>query len=75
MGEAIATLNQITQQTASRLGVAVALTHQWFEGRQAELISGYRTGRIRDALQSSNPPIHPNDRGHKVIAQGLSSFI
>ncbi|MCC3374510.1 SGNH/GDSL hydrolase family protein [Cohnella sp. REN36] len=68
--EAIAALNSVTQQAAGQHRVALAPTHRWFEGRQPELIAGYRSGRLEDA-QGGSLPVHPNDLGHRVIAQGL----
>lgn len=70
----IAALNRATVAAARKSGVAVAPAHEWFEGRQPSLIDGYRSGRIEDAL-SGKLPIHPNNRGHRVIAQGLSPNI
>ncbi|WEK54646.1 MAG: SGNH/GDSL hydrolase family protein [Candidatus Cohnella colombiensis] len=67
-------LNQITSEIAHRCGVVVAPTHTWFEDKQADLIYGYHKGKIEDAL-SGTLPIHPNDRGHHVIAKGLASYL
>jgi acyl-CoA thioesterase-1 len=68
---AVSALNQMTAGVAYKTGNLLAPTHVWFEGRQSQLISGYQTGRIQDALRSPTLPIHPNDKGHFVIAQGL----
>lgn len=73
--EAIGGLNTVTIGVAGRLNTALAPAHMWFEGKQAELIAGYRTGRLQDVLTSPRPPVHPNDKGHLVIAQGLSPMI
>lgn len=74
-GEAIAALNEITAATAARIGTGLAPVHSWFEGRQNQLISGYRTGRLQDVLASPILPIHPNNLGHRVIAQGLEPIL
>jgi len=67
----IGSLNRAIGEAAARHGAVVAPAHAWFEGRQAELIRGYKTGRLEDALHGGSLPIHPNDRGHRVIASGL----
>ncbi|SDG26152.1 Lysophospholipase L1 [Fontibacillus panacisegetis] len=67
-------LNAVTNQVAQSCSVNVAPAHQWFEGKQAELIYGYKKGRIEDAL-SGSLPIHPNDRGHRAIAKGLTPYL
>lgn len=74
-GEAIAALNASTYTVADKLGVSVAPAHSWFEGRQAGLIAGYKTGRMEDALRGPELPIHPNNAGHAVIAQGLLPMV
>jgi acyl-CoA thioesterase I len=74
-GEAVAALNASTYTVASKLGVSVAPAHSWFEGQQAGLLAGYKTGRMEDAISGPRLPIHPNNTGHAVIAQGLLPFI
>lgn len=69
--EAIRALNDVTATVASRTGAIVAPAHKWFAGREAVLIAGYRTGRLQDALRGGRLPVHPNDAGHRVIAEGL----
>ncbi|WP_029423146.1 SGNH/GDSL hydrolase family protein [Alicyclobacillus macrosporangiidus] len=73
--QAMAALNDATRDVARRLGVSVAPADTWFAGREAELIHGYRTGRLEDVLRSPDVPVHPNDRGHSVIAAGLWPFL
>jgi lysophospholipase L1-like esterase len=70
---AIHQLNQLTKEAGRRYGAWIAPVHEWFEGRQADFIHGYRHGLIEDSL-SGSPPIHPNDRGHHFIALGLLPF-
>jgi len=72
--EAIAALNGVTAQVAEQCHVSLAPTHRWINGKQPQLIAGYRTGRIEDAL-GGTLPVHPNNLGHKVLAQGLLPFI
>lgn len=73
-GEAIAALNAVTEKVAATSGTIIAPTDAWFSGRQAELIAGYQTGRIQDVLRGRTP-IHPNNRGHAVIATNLASLL
>jgi lysophospholipase L1-like esterase len=67
-------LNRTINELAHSHDVTVAPTHTWFEGKQADLMYGYRNGKIEDALRGSLP-IHPNDRGHRVIAMGLAPYL
>ncbi|GLV13515.1 hypothetical protein Heshes_11990 [Alicyclobacillus hesperidum] len=69
-GEAVATLNEAIRSVAAATGAALAPVADWFAGRQSELIRNYRTGTIADALRGP-APVHPNDRGHRVVAEGL----
>ena len=73
--QAVGALNQATAAAASQLRVQVAPVHEWFAGREAALIDGYRSGRLEEALRSPRLPIHPNDAGHAVIASGLARLI
>jgi lysophospholipase L1-like esterase len=63
-------LNEATAFVAGRKGATIVPTASWFEGRQSSLIAGYRHGTIQDALLPPLP-IHPNDAGHHLIAEGL----
>lgn len=72
--QSIDQLNHITKEVAQSFDVIVAPVHSWFGGKQEELIYGYRNGKIEDAL-SGTLPIHPNDRGHRVIAMGLVPYL
>lgn len=71
---AIDQLNYTTIEVAQSYHAQIAPAHRWFEGKQASLIYGYRNGRLEDAL-SGTLPIHPNDRGHQVIANGLIPYL
>lgn len=73
--EAIAALNQQTLLLQNSYGCLFADTAAWFDGNQARLIAGYRTGRIQDALTGRSAPVHPNNEGHAVIAEGLTPLI
>ncbi|MCF8566092.1 SGNH/GDSL hydrolase family protein [Alicyclobacillus tolerans] len=71
----IAALNQVTLEVGQRMHTVVAPVHEWFAGREAALIAGYTNGRLEDVLKSRSLPIHPNDRGHAVIANGLTPLM
>lgn len=73
--EAIHALNSVTERIARQLNTQLAPTHAWFEGRQADLIAGYRTGRLQNVLSSPRAPVHPNNKGHLVIAEGLAPMV
>lgn len=72
--ESIGQLNRMMKELAHSYDVTVAPAHKWFEGKQADLLYGYRNGKIEDAL-SGTFPIHPNDQGHRVIAMRLPSYL
>lgn len=72
--ESVDKLNRITKELAQSYDVSIAPAHTWFEGKQANLIYGYRNGKIEDAL-SGSLPIHPNDKGHQVIAMGMAPYL
>ncbi|WP_235550111.1 SGNH/GDSL hydrolase family protein [Paenibacillus sp. Soil724D2] len=72
--ESIARLNHLTNEFAQSYDATIVPVHTWFEGKQADLIYGYQKGKIEDAL-SGSLPIHPNDRGHQVIAMGLAPYL
>ncbi len=67
-------LNLAIEGIAKLYRAGVAPVHAWFKGKQADLIHGYRKGEIEDALKGS-PPIHPNNRGHLIIAKGLLPYL
>jgi acyl-CoA thioesterase-1 len=73
--QGIRSLNEITAAVAKRFDTRYAPTDVWFAGREAELIHGYRTGRLEDVWRCSVLPIHPNDRGHEVIACHLAPLL
>lgn len=72
--KAVKGLNAVTKQTAKQFRCDVAPVHKWFAGRESELIDGYKTGRLEDAVRGPRP-VHPNDRGHAVIASGLLPYV
>lgn len=76
--EAISNLNEVIADVAARHTALLAPADSWFTGREAELIAGYRHGRLEDAaanLPFGPYPIHPNDKGHSVIAHNLAPYI
>ena len=71
VAQAITTYNtHVLIPNARRYGIAVADIASAFEGRQASLIAGFRSGNPLDALRMhQTPAIHPNVQGHHVIAE------
>lgn len=72
--QAIGTLNRAILDSAQTTGCAVARMDQRFAGREAQLIHGYRNGEIEGILHRQ-AGVHPNDRGHRVIAETLYPFV
>ncbi len=77
VAEAIATYNaRVLIPNARRYGIAVADIASAFEGRQALLIAGFRSGNPLDALRMhQTPAIHPNIQGHHVIAEQFANVL
>jgi lysophospholipase L1-like esterase len=72
--EAIHTMNQLITLSATTNRCLVARVDRWFSGNEHSLIYGYQGGNVEDALQGF-AAVHPNDKGHEVIATGLLSSI
>jgi acyl-CoA thioesterase-1 len=68
-------LNHAIRTLAQRHSVKLVPVHSWFAGREPQLIAGYRDGKLTGVLGQKSLPIHPNNRGHRVIAQGLLPLI
>jgi lysophospholipase L1-like esterase len=72
--QAIGMLNQAIAASAAKYGCLVARVDQWFSGSEPHLIYGYRSGTIEEAYRGF-AAVHPNDRGHQVIAAGLFPLV
>jgi len=72
--DAVSKLNLLISEISNHFNVTVAPAHKWFERKQAELIYGFQHGKIEDAL-GGFLPIHPNNRGHQVIAAKLAPYL
>jgi lysophospholipase L1-like esterase len=72
--DAIGTLNQLITSSAATNRCLVARVDRWFSGNENSLIYGYRGGKVEEVLSGSTA-VHPNDKGHEVIASGLLSSI
>jgi len=73
--EAVARLNEATYAAAGELRVQAAPVHRWFAGRESRLIDGYGNGRVEVAVRRPLVPVHPNDEGHRAIADGLLAYM
>jgi lysophospholipase L1-like esterase len=72
--DAIRTLNQLITSSATTNHCLVARVDRWFSGNEHSLIYGYQDGNVEDVLRGF-AAVHPNDKGHEVIASGLFSSI
>lgn len=72
--KSVGALNQAITSTAVKNGCRIARVDQWFAGSEAQLIDGYRSGKIEEVYQGVKA-VHPNNRGHAVIAKGLFPFL
>jgi acyl-CoA thioesterase I len=68
-------LNHAIRTIAQRHSVQLAPVHNWFAGREPQLIEGYRDGKLTGVMGQRSLPIHPNNQGHRVIARGLFPLI
>jgi lysophospholipase L1-like esterase len=64
----IVRLNEVIRTHASRFGFGLVDVHAAFENKEANLVEGYRTGRLDDLGNLFRRPIHPNNAGHRTIA-------
>jgi lysophospholipase L1-like esterase len=72
--DAIRIMNQLITSSATSNHCLVARVDRWFSGNEHNLIFGYQGGNVEDTL-SGFAAVHPNDKGHEVIATGLLSSI
>lgn len=72
--KATAILNQTITESAAKNGCLVARVDQWFSGNEARLIDGYRSGYVEEAVRGF-AAVHPNDEGHRIIAEGMLPLV
>lgn len=65
---AIEGLNKITQTITSRYRFPLVDVYEGFRSSEAYYIENYRFGRLSDLSSPFRRPIHPNNNGHKKIA-------
>ncbi|PTX64716.1 lysophospholipase L1-like esterase [Melghirimyces profundicolus] len=70
----IPVFNHALQEICDRRDLSLVDIHAAFQGREPELIHGYRNGRLSD-MRLLKKPIHPNLRGHRVITETLLEVI
>ncbi|PWK13754.1 SGNH/GDSL hydrolase family protein [Tumebacillus permanentifrigoris] len=73
--EALRALNTVTIETAKSNGILCAPTAACIDGQPSKLIAGYTTGRVEDVMHARILPVHPNDAGHRAIAEGIGSIL
>jgi len=75
--EAVTAYNEgVIIPAATTAGAAIAPIHEAFAGQQAALIEGYSTGVAGQPGRAGVAfPIHPNARGHAVIAQAFAALL
>lgn len=65
---AMESLNGIIRDTAEHYKFEIADVYKGFQKNEAYYIEGYRTGRYEDLVSPFRRPIHPNNVGHRQIA-------
>lgn len=66
-------LHSITQQIATRYKFAIVDVYEAFRSNEVDYIHGYREGRFEDLASPIGRPIHPNNRGHRKIADLITA--
>ncbi len=62
--------NDMLARLASECSCELVRIDDSYQGRESELVNGYRRGALEDYRLIKNP-IHPNDRGHARIAEAI----
>lgn len=70
---AMTKLRDVTRRIGQRYQVPVVDVYERFDTNEAYLIEGYRMGRLEDLSVPFRRPIHPNNTGHKAIADLFTS--
>lgn len=73
--DAICRLNDIAREVAKTYRFDVVGVYQTFRENEPYFIEGYRTGQFEDILSPIRRPIHPNNAGHKQIADGIMAHL
>ncbi|GIM48326.1 hypothetical protein DNHGIG_38750 [Collibacillus ludicampi] len=68
---AVLRMNDAIRQTAASYKALYIDLFPKFEGRQSALIDGYKKGLLSDMRLLGANPIHPNDKGHQLIAEAI----
>jgi acyl-CoA thioesterase I len=69
--KAVLRMNEVIRKTAVQYKARFVDLFPRFEGRQSVLIDGYKRGVLSDMRLFGSNPIHPNDKGHQVIAEAI----
>jgi lysophospholipase L1-like esterase len=67
--DAMKSLNAIIQDESKSHHFELIDVHKAFLQKEASYIDRYRTGRLEDLASPIQRPIHPNDAGHRQIAE------
>lgn len=73
--DAICRLNDIARDVAKRYRFDVVSVYQTFRDNEPYFIEGYRTGQFQDIVSPIRRPIHPNNAGHKQIADVIMAHL
>ncbi|QQE78292.1 SGNH/GDSL hydrolase family protein [Alicyclobacillus sp. SO9] len=72
---AIDALNGIAREIAEHYDFTVVNVQKKFLTHEAYYIEGYKTGRFEDLMSPIRRPIHPNNAGHKRIADTITEHL
>ncbi|OYD09854.1 SGNH/GDSL hydrolase family protein [Paludifilum halophilum] len=71
----ISAINDRIEKISAGWSVPIIDLYHHFLGSEPFLIRGYRTGHLSDYRLFGSNPVHPNDRGHQLIANALWPWI
>ncbi|WP_018131633.1 SGNH/GDSL hydrolase family protein [Effusibacillus pohliae] len=67
--EAVEQLNRVIHKCAAKYHFTLVDIYAAFKGKEHLYINRYRNGRLEDLMLPFRRPIHPNDEGHRKIAE------
>lgn len=72
---AMEALNQTIGEIAAHYQFGIVDVHKQFQNCEAYYIDGYRSGHLHDLSSPLRRPIHPNNAGHKQIADLITTHL
>lgn len=68
-------LNETIRESATKYKFRLVDVYEAFKGKEPKYINRYRSGRLEDLAVPFRRPIHPNNAGHRCIAELLNKHL